>query len=180
MHAVFVSKAAGEFLKMHARGKEGECCIFPSAEDAAWTVLLISFISFLVILSVLAALLIARYHRLYRRGTNQQSVGIDTKMVEVLPSFTFSSACASSCHKGETCPICLEDYRDGEILRVLPCQHGKKFAYTVSIVLLYIVCNASYSVSQKLLQFTPSFLGFCIFKSTLMCCIVIVVKSVTS
>ncbi|KAK9034852.1 hypothetical protein V6N11_076908 [Hibiscus sabdariffa] len=48
---------------------------------------------------------------------------VDNKIVEALPRVTFSSARLSHCHAGETCAICLEDYKDGEILKFLPCQH---------------------------------------------------------
>nr|XP_011462255.1 PREDICTED: receptor homology region, transmembrane domain- and RING domain-containing protein 1 [Fragaria vesca subsp. vesca] len=123
IHAVFVSKATGELLKEHAHDEEGECCIFPFAKETAWTVLAISFLSFIVILGILLIALFAPRHWLYSQGRNQLPKSVDTKVVEALPCFTFSSARLGECHSEETCAICLENYKDGEILKVLPCQH---------------------------------------------------------
>ncbi|KAM5546790.1 receptor [Rosa sericea] len=123
IHAVFVSKATGELLKEHARDEEGECCIFPFQTETAWTVLAISFISFIVILGILLIAIFAPRHWLYSQGRNQLPKSVDRKVVEALPCFTFSSARLGECHSEETCAICLENYKDGEILKVLPCQH---------------------------------------------------------
>ncbi|KAI5319745.1 hypothetical protein L3X38_039453 [Prunus dulcis] len=123
IHAVFVSKASGEVLKEHALGEEGECCIFPFQNETAWTVLAISFISFLVILGILIIAIFAPRHWLYSQGRNQLPKSVDTKIVEALPCFTFSSTGLGECHSEETCAICLENYKDEEILKVLPCQH---------------------------------------------------------
>ncbi|KAK9948413.1 hypothetical protein M0R45_003989 [Rubus argutus] len=123
IHAVFVSKATGELLKENVRGEEGECCIFPFQNETAWTVLAISFISFVVILGILMIAIFAPRHWLYSRGRNQLPKSVDAKVVEALPCFTFSSARLGECHSEETCAICLENYKDAEILKVLPCQH---------------------------------------------------------
>ncbi|KAH1113334.1 hypothetical protein J1N35_006712 [Gossypium stocksii] len=118
--AVFVSKSAGEFLKDHAKGENGECCIYPPLNGKAWTVFAICFLSLVVIAAFLVIAFVApRSLSNWRRRNLVRSV--DSKMVEALPRFVFGSA--SSSIAGETCAICLEDYNDGELLKVLPCQH---------------------------------------------------------
>ncbi|KAJ8764491.1 hypothetical protein K2173_006231 [Erythroxylum novogranatense] len=120
VHAVFVSKATGEFLKKYAQEKEVECCIYPSRGGTDWTALAISLISVTVLLVFLVIVLVTPRHWL---RSNFQSKNIDTRMVEALPCFTFWSGRSSDSHCRETCAICLEDYKDGEVLKVLPCQH---------------------------------------------------------
>jgi E3 ubiquitin-protein ligase RNF13 len=124
VHAVFVSKATGEILKEYAREKKGECCIFPSHFESSWTVLTISFISFIVICAIVVLVFYTPRHLSYSQGTYYRSQSVDIETVKALPCFTFSSARSGDCHTEETCAMCLEDYKDGEILKVLPCQHG--------------------------------------------------------
>nr|XP_028953813.1 uncharacterized protein LOC103426785 [Malus domestica] len=124
IRAVFVSKASGEMLKEHARGEEGECCIFVLPNEKAWSVFAVCFISFLTVLGLLVIALCAQRNWSWTtQGRNQLPKSADTKIVDALPCFTFSSAGLDECHTEETCAICLENYKDSEILKVLPCQH---------------------------------------------------------
>ncbi|MQM16544.1 hypothetical protein Taro_049506 [Colocasia esculenta] len=122
--AVFVSKMAGETLKKLAEDQGGECCISYRKEETAGTVLVISFVSLVVIVSVLATSFFARNCRPLRHAAhNRHPQNINRQEVEVLPSFKFKAAYPNNKHMSETCAICLEDYKDGETLRVLPCLH---------------------------------------------------------
>lgn len=49
--------------------------------------------------------------------------GMSVKEVDALPRVVFQTI---EDEKGtsETCAICLEDYIAGDLLRLLPCQHG--------------------------------------------------------
>lgn len=119
--AVFVSNVAGEILTKYARGREGECCIYPPTKGTAWTVLAISFFSLLLIITFLLLAFFAPRHWTQWRGRHSnRTASLDPKLVRTLPTFTF----ADSFQGGDTCAICLEDYRFGDSLRLLPCQHG--------------------------------------------------------
>lgn len=125
IHAVFVSNTAGEILKKYARGEDDECCIITSEGEAAWNVLIISVLSLAVIVAVLLIIFIVgmiwREKRIF-------SCLVGGNLVDSLPCFTFSAARISG-YMGETCAICLETYRDGETLKLLPCQHSKSLAF---------------------------------------------------
>lgn len=137
IYAVFVSNTAGEILKENAQGVGGECCIISYIDETAWTVLVISFISVLAVISLLATIFFTVNH--WRNHQETRTV-IDDKMVDMLPSITFGSVNLIG-HIGETCTICLEDYKHGENLKVLPCQHGKVLSYIDTLYIDIIGIN---------------------------------------
>ncbi|KAL3720246.1 hypothetical protein ACJRO7_005129 [Eucalyptus globulus] len=110
--AVFVSNETGQSLKEYTQVGTGECCIYETRVEKSRTVLVIFFISIIVISGILV--LILTHHVKH----------VDDKIVAELPSFAFNSAQSSDKYTREVCAICLEDYKDGEILKSLPCQHG--------------------------------------------------------
>lgn len=129
--AFYVTLETGAYSKEHDRGEAGECCIFPLSyawnkhveKIIVWGMLLLFVISI--------PLLFWFARKLYpidspRRHRPEQTRQLPRSTVNALPSFVFSSVTSVRCHGRETlCSICLEDYREGENLRVLPCRHGK-------------------------------------------------------
>ncbi|VAH41129.1 unnamed protein product [Triticum turgidum subsp. durum] len=101
---------AGETLKKFARGEDGECCINSSMDETAGTVLVMSFVSLVVIISVVASFLFARNCRLLRNGVDNRPPYIKKHVVEKLPSVVYKAPCSSGNNCEEACAICLEDY----------------------------------------------------------------------
>ncbi|KAG6390283.1 hypothetical protein SASPL_148015 [Salvia splendens] len=126
IHAVFVSKAAGETLKKHANASDMEVWIVPSFEDSVWAIMAISFISLLAMSAVLATCFFIRRHRIRREQPLAPHVrefhGMSSRLVKAMPSLVFTAVLEDNCTSA-TCAICLEDYTMGEKLRILPCRH---------------------------------------------------------
>lgn len=122
IYAVFVSNKVGEILRENARS---ECCIISYIDGNGWTVLVISFMSVLAVISLLATILFT-VNQL--RNPRETGSALDDKTVDMLPTITFGSVNVNG-HVGETCAICLEDFKHEECLKILPCQHGKIHSY---------------------------------------------------
>ncbi|XP_008783393.2 receptor homology region, transmembrane domain- and RING domain-containing protein 1-like isoform X2 [Phoenix dactylifera] len=124
--AVFVSKASGKILKEYVGRADVELWIIPTFESSAWSIMAISFISLLAMSAVLATCFFVRRHRIRREQPSIPNVrefhGMSSQLVKAMPSLIFTSVLEDNC-TSSTCAICLEDYRVGEKLRILPCRH---------------------------------------------------------
>ncbi|GAB4844812.1 Receptor y region, transmembrane domain- and RING domain-containing protein 2 [Ancistrocladus abbreviatus] len=122
--AVFVSLASGEKLKKYAGG-DAEVWITPNLVNSAWSIMAISFISLLAMSAVLATCFFVRRHRIRRERPEarvHELHGMSGRLVKAMPSLIFTAVLEDNC-TASTCAICLEDYRVGDKLRVLPCRH---------------------------------------------------------
>ncbi|XP_043228074.1 E3 ubiquitin-protein ligase RNF13-like [Amphibalanus amphitrite] len=74
-------------------------------------------------LMVLSSIMLYRCISEYRRTARRL---LPKRMLAQIPTRRFSAATASGGGPGgqETCAICLEDYLEGDQLRVLPCKHA--------------------------------------------------------
>ncbi|GAB2217542.1 hypothetical protein Droror1_Dr00000739 [Drosera rotundifolia] len=123
--AVFVSKAAGEKLKKYVGDSTIKIWIVPTFENSAWSIVAISFISLLAMSAVLATCFFVRRHRIRREPSRprvREFHGMSNRLVKAMPSLVFTTVLEDNC-TASACAICLEDYRVGEKLRVLPCRH---------------------------------------------------------
>lgn len=126
IHAVFISKASGEFLKKYAGHTDTELWIVPTVENSPWSIMAVSFVALLAISSMLATcFFVCKHHA--RRGRPrlpqvQEFHGMSRRLVRAMPSLIFTTVLEDNC-TSRTCAICLEDYYMGEKLRILPCCH---------------------------------------------------------
>lgn len=137
--AVFVSKATGNKIKTYGAGPDVEVWILASYESSAWSIMAISFISLLAMSAVLATCFFVRRHRIRRerpRARVREFHGMSSRLVKAMPSLVFTTVTEENC-TASTCAICLEDYRVGDKIRILPCRHSKLCLLRCSLVLFF-------------------------------------------
>ncbi|KAJ7538377.1 hypothetical protein O6H91_11G045600 [Diphasiastrum complanatum] len=124
--AIFVSREAGDAMLNYSRDIGTRCYIFPATENTAWSVIAVSFISLLGLAAVLSTIYFVRRIRLRRLGSRlllfKENMGMSAQEVRALPSIPFRMELKGQC-EADMCAICLEDFKEGEKLRVLPCHH---------------------------------------------------------
>ncbi|MCO5563373.1 hypothetical protein L7F22_017014 [Adiantum nelumboides] len=121
--AVFISKEAGDILSQYVGDINARLYILPALENTAWSVMAVSFISLLAVSAVLSTFFFVRRQRL--RRDNSQLLSQDPPVLTKgdLKAFPVSIFNSKDNMNLETCAICLEEYVNGEKLRVLPCNH---------------------------------------------------------
>lgn len=62
--------------------------------------------------------------QMVRQQEERQNAGAEDETIEALPTRTYAAADGAECAAlGTNCQICLEDFREGDELRTLPCFH---------------------------------------------------------
>ncbi|KAL1196053.1 Receptor homology region, transmembrane domain- and RING domain-containing protein 4 [Cardamine amara subsp. amara] len=126
IYATFVSKATGEILKEYVGRTEFKVWFIPSFETSAWSIMAISFISLLAMSAVLATCFFVRRHRVRRRRIvaygGHEFPRMAKEALRLMPVTIFNGVCGEA-STSSLCAICIEDYRIGDKLRILPCNH---------------------------------------------------------
>ena len=124
IHAVFISRAAGEWLQTYINKYENlECEITPSSpversrssKSLYWKIMLLFF--------KIGLLVLVMYVVLSRNTKSWEEL-------KAFPSLIFTSP-ADEKGTSAICVVCREDYTRGDKLRLLPCDHSK-FAVIIS------------------------------------------------
>ena len=136
--AVFISREAGYILSEFVDDKDARLYLLPALETSAWSILAISSISLLTVSAVLSTFFLLRRQQLRRVTIRilQEPTGLSNDEIKALSTSTYNQKDVAS---PETCTICLEEFTDGEMLRIFQCNHGKDvFTYSCQHTFLHI------------------------------------------
>ena len=122
--AVFISKEAGEILLQFVGDTNARLYMLPALQNTSWSVMAVSFVSLLAVSSILSTFFFIRRQRLQRDGSQHTYSGSSRLSKRELKALTVSVYDRKDNATCDTCAVCLEEYVDGEKLRVLPCSHG--------------------------------------------------------
>jgi E3 ubiquitin-protein ligase RNF13 len=121
---VFITKEAGQTLLQYAGDVDVRLYMLPAVHNTAWSVMVVSFITLLAVSTILSTFFVLRRQRLQHDGSqhlNQGSARLSKGELKALMISVYNKKANASC---DMCAICLEEYVNGEKVRVLPCGHG--------------------------------------------------------
>lgn len=123
--SMFVGESTGRIIIYNYLYKEGFVLILNG--DSPFNInthLLVPFCAVVgLCFIIMVGLMITKCIREQRRLRRHR---LPSSVLKKIPIIRFSSK-EPNCSRFDTCAICLEDYIDGDRLRVLPCAHGKLF-----------------------------------------------------
>lgn len=134
--SMFVGEATGKIILYNYLYKEGFALILNG--DSPFNInthLLVPFCAVVgLCFIIMVGLMITKCIREQRRLRRHRLPG---SVLKKIPIIRFSSK-EENCSRFETCAICIEDYVDGDRLRVLPCAHGRRIDYIFKKIPLFI------------------------------------------
>lgn len=127
VHALYVTREAGEALLKYVEDKNSEIWLLPTDESSLWSIEVLLFVVVLAFGAALATWLITKSRRIRRLCSRllkqQEPCVMRSHIVKAMPSITYRVVAADHNAGREACGICLEDYKANQTLRILPCNH---------------------------------------------------------
>jgi len=133
IHGLLVTRASGEVLKGYADQDEMKLWLIPGFGISSWSIMGITFISLLAMSAILATCFVVRRHQIRQSVRDLPHGGqglscMPRDLLQSMPTEVYSGVLEES-STSVTCAICIDDYRVGEKLRILPCKHSKSILF---------------------------------------------------
>ena len=123
--AVFITKEAGQTLLQYIGDVDARLYMLPTLQNTAWSVLAVAFLTLLAVSTILSSFFVLRRQRRQPDGSrhiNQGSTRLTKGELKALVVSVYNGKGNACC---DMCAVCLEEYVNGEKVRVLPCGHGR-------------------------------------------------------
>lgn len=123
VYAVLVSKADGALLAQCTWEKGFLIDWFPTSSPSLLSYLIPCIVIILFCILLIACLVVVQQcSRWYRERRRNAKYRLARKYLKQLPIKKWTKG--EEFRNYEVCSICLDEYQEGEKLRILPCQHG--------------------------------------------------------